>query len=79
MQFTTTTPTPPIQVIRLPRVRQITGLCRSSIYQLEAERKFPSRIRLGPRSVGWIEHEIQMWLVKRVEFSRGPDSVFTQE
>lgn len=69
---TITTGTPPIHVIRLPQVRQITGLCRSAIYQLEAKQKFPRRIRLGPRSVGWIAQEVQMWLAARVELSRSP-------
>jgi predicted DNA-binding transcriptional regulator AlpA len=29
------------------------------IYQLEAEKRFPSRIRPGLRAVGWIEGEVQ--------------------
>jgi hypothetical protein len=29
---------------------------------IEAERRFPSRIKIGTRSVGWIECEIQGWL-----------------
>ncbi|MGE0115021.1 MAG: helix-turn-helix transcriptional regulator [Steroidobacteraceae bacterium] len=56
-----------IQVIRLPRVLQMTGLCRSTIYQLEADEKFPKRVQLAPRAVGWVEHEIQGWLAKRIE------------
>lgn len=68
------TPAPSIQVIRLPQVCEITGLCRSAIYQLEAEQKFPCRVHLGPRSVGWISQEIQLWLAKRIELSRGSGS-----
>ncbi|MGD9842226.1 MAG: helix-turn-helix transcriptional regulator [Steroidobacteraceae bacterium] len=56
-----------IQVIRLPQVRQMTGLCRSSIYQLEANEQFPKRVQIGPRSVGWVKHEIQGWLAIRIE------------
>ena len=52
----------PIHVLRLPQVCKMTGLCRSSIYQMEAERRFPSRIKIGARSVGWIESEVQAWL-----------------
>jgi prophage regulatory protein len=40
------------------------------IYQLEAERRFPNRIKIGIRAVGWIEREVQEWLVKRIEASR---------
>jgi prophage regulatory protein len=41
-----------LQVIRLPQVLRMTGLCRSTIYQLEAEEKFPKRVQLAPRAVG---------------------------
>ncbi len=41
------------------------------IYQLEAEKRFPSRIRLGLRAVGWIESEVQEWLATQIERSRG--------
>ena len=39
-----------LQVLRMPQVCKVTGLCRSMIYQLEAEKRFPSRIRLGLRA-----------------------------
>jgi prophage regulatory protein len=58
------------QVLRLPQVCKVTGLCRSMIYQLEAERRFPCRIKLGLRAVGWIESEVQEWLAIRVQHSR---------
>jgi prophage regulatory protein len=60
-----------IRFLRLPDVCKITGLCRSMIYQLEAEQRFPSRIKLGLRAVGWVEVEVQQWLIKRIERSRG--------
>jgi prophage regulatory protein len=60
----------PIQIMRLPQVCQRTGLCRSTIYQLEAERRFPSRIKIGLRAVGWIEQEVQEWLAQRLQGSR---------
>jgi prophage regulatory protein len=41
------------------------------IYQLEAEKRFPSRIRLGLRAVAWIDSEVQQWLAIRIERSRG--------
>jgi prophage regulatory protein len=59
---------------RMAQVCKVTGLCRSMIYQLEAEKRFPSRIRLGLRAVGWIEGEVQEWLAIQIERSRGPFS-----
>ncbi|MEL6190044.1 MAG: AlpA family phage regulatory protein [Myxococcota bacterium] len=32
---------------------------------MEKRGEFPKRIRLGPQSVGWLEHEIDDWLAKR--------------
>jgi prophage regulatory protein len=60
-----------IQILRLPQVRARTGLCRTMIYQLEAEYQFPRRVKIGVRAVGWIEGEVQEWLTQRIERSRG--------
>jgi prophage regulatory protein len=49
------------------------------IYQLEAEKRFPSRIRLGLRAVGWIEGEVQEWLAIQIERSRGSFSELTHK
>jgi predicted DNA-binding transcriptional regulator AlpA len=58
-------------ILRLPQVCRVTGLGRSMIYQLEAERRFPRRIKISQRAVGWIESEVQAWLRQRIESSRG--------
>jgi len=50
------------QILRIQRVIKVTGLSRSSIYRLEREGDFPSRRRLGPNSVGWIEDEVVAWM-----------------
>ena len=52
-------------VIRLPAVLKKTNLSRSTIYRLEAQGKFPARVRLGENSTGWHEHEIDEWLANR--------------
>jgi prophage regulatory protein len=59
-----------IQILRLPQVIQVTGLCRSMIYQLEATNRFPHRVRIGTRAVGWLHGEIQRWLSQQVARSR---------
>jgi len=59
-----------LRMLRLPQVCKETGLCRSSIYKLESERRFPSRIRLSGRAVAWIEHEVQAWIAERIELGR---------
>ncbi|SHM20141.1 transcriptional regulator, AlpA family [Nitrosospira sp. Nsp11] len=49
-------------VIRLPAVQQKTNLSRSTIYRLESQGKFPSRVLLGENSVGWYLEEIDNFL-----------------
>lgn len=71
MSISTSIPSALLQVLRLPEVCKVTGLCRSMIYQLEAEQRFPRRIKIGVRAVGWMEGEVQQWLVQRIERSRG--------
>jgi len=46
------------RVLRLPDIKQKTGLGRSSIYAFEKEGKFPQRIPIGARSVGWLQSEV---------------------
>ncbi len=60
----------PVQILRLPQVCRITGLGRSMIYQLEAESRFPARVRIGARAVGWVESEVQSWLASRIQHHR---------
>ena len=58
------------KILRLPDVKSRTGLSRSSIYLKIKEGSFPAPISLGKRSVGWIETEIQEWLVEQINKSR---------
>lgn len=65
---------PPLQILRLPQVCKVTGLGRSMIYQLESNRRFPCRVRIGARAVGWVESEVQRWLADRIERYRAQAS-----
>ncbi|MEM7665060.1 MAG: AlpA family transcriptional regulator [Pseudomonadota bacterium] len=51
--------------IRLREVLHRTGLGRSTVYRWMDEGRFPKSVRLGGRSVAWIEHEIDEWLQDR--------------
>jgi prophage regulatory protein len=52
--------------LRRPAVEDATGLCRSTIYQMMSEGRFPKPVRLNARAVGLIEGEIKAWLEERV-------------
>ena len=50
------------RILRLPEVIARTGLSRSTIYAFIDAGKFPDRVKLGPRMVGWFEDEIDQWI-----------------
>ena len=51
--------------LRLREVLHRTGLGRSTVYRWMDEGRFPKSVRLGGRSVAWVEHEIDEWLQDR--------------
>lgn len=53
------------RVLRRALVEERTGFKRAHIYSLMKEKKFPQRVRLGVRAVGWYEDEIDQWLADR--------------
>ena len=59
------------KILRLPEVKEITGLSRSSIYLRIANSEFPESISLGGRAVGWLEKDIQNWLEQKRKESQG--------
>jgi prophage regulatory protein len=55
-----------LRILRRPHVEQRTGLRRSAIYQAIAEGRFPRPVSLGPKAVGWLEHEVDGWVAERI-------------
>jgi prophage regulatory protein len=55
--------------MRILRFKQMHAekvpLSRAQVDRLEADGKFPKRVSLGPKSVGWLEPEIDEWVEKR--------------
>ena len=56
-----------LSILRRKQVEKRTGLSRSTIYLRIQEGTFPRPIQLGARAVGWLENEIEAWLVARLE------------
>ena len=55
------------KVLRRPGVEDKVNVSRSTMYSMIKEGKFPRPIKLGPRSVGWLESEIDAWLEGRIQ------------
>ena len=60
-----------VRMLRIGDVIKKTALSRSQIYRLIALKAFPSQIPLGERAAGWIEDEIDHWLLDRIMKARG--------
>jgi prophage regulatory protein len=51
--------------LRRPAVQELTGLSRSTIYDLMAKGAFPRPVRLTTKAVAWPESAIADWLAQR--------------
>jgi len=58
------------KILRMPQVKDCTGLSRTGIYDRIARGAFPAPISLGTRSVGWLESEVEAWIAHRAAVSR---------
>ena len=58
------------KILRLPTVKELTGLSRSTIYLRVSKNEFPAPISLGGRPVAWLEYEVNTWLAEKIEASR---------
>ena len=59
------------KLLRLPQVKTITGLSKSTIYSRISDHSFPKQIPLGSRTVVWLESDIQKWIIEQVASARG--------
>jgi prophage regulatory protein len=50
------------RIIRESERLLITSISRSQAFQLERLNRFPKRIKLGNRSVGWRFSELMLWV-----------------
>lgn len=57
-------------IIRLPEVQRRTGYSKAWIYRLIALGEFPKQIKLGVKSVGFVESEINEWIDNKINSSR---------
>lgn len=55
----------PAVFVRMAAVVRMTGLGRSTIYRLMAERQFPSPVRLAKRAIAWRRIDLEQWSAGR--------------
>jgi len=55
------------QIISKPALSEIVGLSVSQLTRLEKEDRFPKRIHIGKRRVGWSLKEVVAWIEEKKE------------
>ena len=56
------------RLLRIAEVKKLTGLGRTTIWQLGRDGLFPKRVKLSGargRAVGWHESEVRQWVANR--------------
>lgn len=70
---------PRMTLWRLDAVMEITGLKRSTLYNLVERELFPKPVKIpGTRLVAWLSTDIENWITEQVEQARAttePDSL----
>ncbi|CTV82477.1 TPA: AlpA family transcriptional regulator [Escherichia coli] len=57
-------------LLRLSDVMRRTGYGRAWIYRLISLGRFPKPVKIGSRSVAFIESEVDEWINQRIDASR---------
>ncbi|WP_193548458.1 helix-turn-helix transcriptional regulator [Azospirillum palustre] len=60
------------RIIRFKQLKERVPYSRMHVYRLEKAGHFPKRVPLGPNSVGWIESEVDEWIVSRATARNSP-------
>ncbi|WHZ27563.1 MAG: hypothetical protein OJF51_002360 [Nitrospira sp.] len=55
----------PSAILRLKDVQRQLALSRSAIYSRLADNDFPEPLQLGPRAIGWLQADIDVWIEGR--------------
>ena len=56
-----------IKILKLKEVEHKIGLKKTSIYHMVDQKTFPAPIKLGPRSTGWVESELDDWVNEKIK------------
>ena len=50
------------KILKIDEVVELTRLSKSTIYLMARQGRFPAPMKLGERSSGFFEHEIEAWM-----------------
>lgn len=52
-------------IVRPADIKTVAGISRTQAYELEKAGRFPPRVRLSARCVGWKLEDVQRWIADR--------------
>jgi prophage regulatory protein len=52
----------PNRILRVHDVMAVTGLRRTSLYEMVRQNRFPTPVKLATRAVGWRETDVVAWM-----------------
>lgn len=58
------------RILRLPEVKERTGLKKTAIFEHVRRGDFPAPIKITEKAIGWIEQDIDDFIERRIEASR---------
>lgn len=54
-----------MKILRIKQVIEMTTLGRSTIYKYIKEGTFPKQIKMGARASGWLQADVENWILTR--------------
>ncbi len=64
-----------MRILRVPEVTKKLGISRTTLWRWSRRPGFPVKLELGPQTVGWIEEEVDNWILRqRNRSSREPST-----
>jgi prophage regulatory protein len=55
-----------MKLLSKTQVREMVLYSPAHIARLEADGKFPKRVQLGSGRVGWVDREVEDWILARI-------------
>lgn len=65
--------------IRLAKVKEKTGLPKSSIYRKIKENSFPKQIPISAKTVVWLESDIEHWMQEKIKEATNNNNLLLHE
>ncbi|HDF2327702.1 TPA: AlpA family transcriptional regulator [Morganella morganii] len=62
-------------LIRLPEVIRRTGCSKPWLYKLIDAGQFPKQVKIGSRSIAFVESEVDAWVANKIAESRAGEVV----